>query len=151
MIPFRDYGEHGDGLPVAWMHKQPGQPELKDRVHEINYLLADHDNLYAWPQVGIENVRNLLAEYGIQLPDVDLDDDIDSDEMVFAVKPPDESVIEPMYLYLYYGKPKEEDDRFEVYGELVNDAELHDLLDELDDDSDSEDETEDDIYDDRLE
>jgi hypothetical protein len=137
MMPFRNFSESVDreGLPVV--ETQPDTPPLdaKQRA-EINGDLADvTGDTYRWPLAGLEEIREVLGEYGLLLPDINLDED--SDEKVFMIRHDGED----LFLYVFYHT--DEDKTVEFHAELVNEKELHNLLDDLNDDTDN-DEAEDD-------
>jgi len=144
-----------EGLPVAIRdgNLQPGSPNPENDEEtrkEINSDLAEVTSTsYSWPLAGYEAICETLEEHGIELP-VDISGEDSSDELVFALKDhSDDNLAEPSknQLYIYICYVENDEGKFEFYAEIVNEPELHDVLDKFnmadandnDDDNDEED------------
>jgi len=87
---------------------------------EINNQLNDSlENPVPTPQSGMQRVRTILSSHGIELPIV-FEMDEDGDEYAFKVN--------DHYLYFIYGKM--ENDQYEAYSEIADEARLEELMEE---------------------
>jgi hypothetical protein len=128
MQPFRDFLQEDVGYPVVTIVHTPGSPPLvldDECKSEINAELAEITEVpYSWPLAGYEAIKNTLSEYYLNLPDIYGDLQDGTGELVFCIEGTD------LYLYIFHDPT--EDGRTEFYAEIVNESELHDVLDDID-------------------
>lgn len=101
--------------------EQPIDADNSSLIYEeINNQLNDSlENPILTPQSGMQRVRTILASNGIDMPIV-FDMDEEGDEYAFKVG--------EHYLYFIYGKM--ENDLYESYSEIADEARLEELMEE---------------------
>lgn len=130
MQSFRDYAllseEYSQGVPVVTMQPDASNPNDKRLRSDINADLADITSIsYSWPQAGIEEIADTLWQHGLVMAGEATPNE-DTDEIVYGI----EGTEPQLFLYIFY-EPTD-NGKSEFYAEIVNEAELHELLDEID-------------------
>lgn len=129
------------GYPVVSVVSQPGSLSLHDKKYrdEINSELASVTEIrYQWPLVGYESIVDVLSQFGIHLPNLDVSEENGgSDEIVLGMKTEgelsDDDENASLFLYLFY-TPTSKGNKTEWYAEIVNESELEELLNEFSED-----------------
>ncbi len=108
-------------------------------INSVNSrLLAELDALILSPEAGIQKIRKVLYQFGLDMPAL-YDASRDGDEVLFDISDyfNDESKIQ---IYLYFIYYQTEDGNYEFHSELVCPDKLEEFLDDVDFDDDFDDE-----------
>lgn len=113
--------------PASFVLAQNGALKDKKARDEVNEALAEvTDESYSWPQAGLNEIQEVLSEFEVQLPELDLERP--GLEQIVPVNTADSGI----FMYFYYDL--NEQGSCEFYIEFCDEKELEDLLEDLDED-----------------